>query len=129
MDRNGNPIEWLGIKREPNPNQLLFVSGISVSPDQHYISFWFAPDTKKETFDWSLVVIDLISNSAKDLCILQKSKEMNLDSPLWSPDGTQLLVNSFLQEDQKDMVLVDVKTEKAYLVTRNASPVDWMIDR
>jgi hypothetical protein len=129
MNRNGIPIEWLGIKWDQNPKLPLFISGVSVSPDQHYLSFWMAPYEGSFTYKWSLVVVDLFSKTAKDYCIEQISDALENRPPRWSPDGTQLLMESGPQEEHRDMVLVDVTTEKAYLVTKDAIPVDWMIDK
>jgi hypothetical protein len=127
MNRNGIPIEWLGIKREQNPNQLLFISNVSVSPDQHHVSFWLAPDEGSFTHNWSLIIIDMLSKTAKDYCIKQPMNGYEINPARWSPDGTQLLVESGPQEEHRDTVLVDVTTEKAYLVARDAIPVDWMM--
>jgi hypothetical protein len=125
LDRNGALIEWIGLDLQSKSS--LYFSGISLSPDQNHVSFWLNSSFGKPgDMKWELVVIDLLSQTVKDYCIPQVENDFQMRSPWWSPDGKQLIVETNTELDKKDMALLDISTEKAYLIAKGAIPVGWM---
>jgi hypothetical protein len=116
------------------------IGSYSWSPDSSHIAFWMKSPDKEE---YSLAVTDVTSGAITNYCItgLAKSFSVNLtpDSvsptllgvstgkPVWSPDGTKLLISQWEAEKKSiSVILVDLPQQTAYPFQKDLEPIGWM---
>jgi hypothetical protein len=105
----------------------------SLSPNGHLVAFWVAvqPDSLE---DDRLAVLDLETGLVTNYCIpggpfANNAALDNSESPIWSPDSTQMLVVSRDPEDSsiRRVILVDVAEGFAAQIATEVEPVGWMV--
>jgi WD40-like Beta Propeller Repeat len=104
------------------------------SPDNRYVAFWLntVPNASPNTSH--LAVLDTNTGGVMDYCITgapvpEHDIERNDTAPIWSPDGTQLLIEAQDANDQTRyfVILVDIVHGWAARIAENLTPVGWMI--
>ena len=115
------------------------------STNGQQLAFWYkTQDTSSADANnpYSLGVVDISSGKVTNTCLsgigiktnVVLSPQPNLHSllvrsaqPVWSPDGTQLLITR-LASDQKsyNVILVDLVNKTAYTIAENVDPIGWM---
>jgi hypothetical protein len=55
------------------------------------------------------------------------ANEEQIPAPIWSPDGTQLIIENRFKETESRLILLDLPSNSAYEVGQNMQPVGWMI--
>ena len=114
--------------------------GYSWSPDGRQLAFWLSTDSRSAGHpDTStprrLAVLDLVTQDVTDYCLpLDEYGELGtipifwegLPSPLWSPNGQQLIVESRYDRDASRVILVDLVQGFAAQVAENMQPVGWI---
>jgi len=113
------------------------IEDYSWSPDGSRVAFWLKTDNTTSTTAQNpveLAVLDLETNEITNYCIsgtttIEYETYTDLVNILWSPDGTQLLIVRYNNEDNKntDEVIVDLTNKTAYKVAENMQPIGWMI--
>jgi len=106
------------------------ISGYQWSPDGQHVAFWLAVEPNTHTslsaelsYINQLATLDLVTKKVTLYCIRGNSKV----SPIvWSPDGTQLLINT-LSGNTYDTVLVDIVKGFAAKIAKNTIPEGWVI--
>jgi hypothetical protein len=121
-----------------------FIPNFSWSPDGRYIAFWFTNSTGYLYQDFQLGVLDLQTKQVTNYCGLDVTDTNNREiaselKPVWSSDGSQLLVMTRLKKEQlsynemissidKDVkvFLVDLPSVSAAPLIENLYPVGWL---
>jgi WD40-like Beta Propeller Repeat len=102
------------------------------SPDGKKLAFWIQ-HTSNGTPNYVLGVVDIITRTATNLCITSDPSGYGgefheaLPSPIWSPDGQQIIVESRYSEDHNRVILVDLANKTAVQIGQDARPVGWMV--
>ena len=106
----------------------------SLSPDGHFVAFWMTAQPSPYDDD-RLVVVNTLTGEVTNYCIPgdpfpndATGPESN-PTPIWSPNGNQLLV---VLRDPQDtnrrwVVLVDMALGYAAKVAEEVEPVGWMV--
>ncbi len=106
----------------------------SWSPDGRSIAFWvnFVPNAA--VHNYQLSVLDLATGDNVNYCVdgdpLPDHHILRNDSaPIWSPDGSQLLVEARDPNDESEywVILVDIVHGWAAKIAENLAPVGWMV--
>jgi hypothetical protein len=116
------------------------IGSYSWSPDGKRIAFWMKSPDQEE---YSLAIADINSGDVTNYCItgIAAYFDINLTpdsafptilgvstgAPVWSPDGTKLLINQ-LDSNKKNInvLLVDLTQQTASPFTKNLEPIGWM---
>lgn len=102
------------------------IASLSWSPDGSKIAFWLPDGTGNKT----LMVADVMTGNATNYCVLNAANDrfpLYLSAPIWSPDGSQLLVENRYASDKSKLLIVDPREKIAFPIAENANPVGWMI--
>ena len=114
--------------------QTTYIQSYSWSPDGQRIAFWLNTDTKgpylNETYGAQrLAILDLQSGTVTDYCVPGDESTTRYEivpAPIWSPDGSQLVVMDRLATDESRVILVDPGRKGAVVVANNMRPVGWL---
>ena len=152
---NGERLAWIVITEEGSVMELYVASqdgqiarltylteyrpstiaSYSWSPDGRHIAFWM---TRRRYGPLDLAVADTSTGQVTDYCVQANFgggsqpgyvSLTNDLSPIWSPDGTQLLMSSSDPNDGEHIlvVIVDIVQGYAATVAENMIPVGWMV--
>lgn len=102
------------------------IASLSWSPNGSRIAFWLPDGTGNKT----LMVADGITGNVTNYCILNVTNDhfpIYLPAPIWSPDGSQLLVENRYASDKSKLLIVDILENIAFPIATDANPVGWMI--
>lgn len=108
----------------------IYSNGLSWSPDGRYIAFWLLyPNTYSQ--DWELAVFDTTTQKTTNYCIASNStstlKAMYpLATPIWSPDGKQIMVENRHGTSAQRVVILDIAQKTAFQVSENMYPAAWL---
>jgi Tol biopolymer transport system component len=94
------------------------------SPDGSHISFWL----RAQDLGFSLAVLDTATGEVINYCLSGPSTIDNAILPLWSPDGTQIVVENYVSLDTSRVVLVDIVRGVAAQIGENLKPLGWMVE-
>ena len=50
-----------------------------------------------------------------------------IPAPLWSPDGSQVIIENRYEGDDSRLILLDIPSNTAYEIGQNMQPIGWMI--
>jgi hypothetical protein len=101
---------------------LLQVDHYAWYPDSSRIAFWIRNDWQGYTFEDHLALLDLKTMRVTNLCI---SSEMTGLEPIWSPNGEQVIVNTYYN-DRRVVLLIDIPEKQAFIIAGDYKPVGWM---
>jgi hypothetical protein len=134
VSNDGSRIQRLSIPS--SGSKKMHIEDYSWSPDGSRIALWLRTDNSEITsaqIPFELAVIDLVKNEMTGYCISGTSTiehEMYTDQAniIWSPDGGQLLIVRYNNENKKetDEIIVDLASKSAYKVAENLQPIGWM---
>jgi len=102
------------------------LTNLSWSPDGKSIAFWQIAGSI-DTRELRLFVLDTKTEELTSYCTWGKPKGITFYGPIWSPDGTQLLIGDFSIQDKVRAVIVDIDTNVAVPISENFIPVGWMV--
>lgn len=103
-------------------SNLLSIRSFSWSPDDSKVAFWFWYVEKDGNDGARVAVADLIT---KDLVIYELAITGFPISPVWSPDGKALVVQSkYLGETVT--LLLDLQDDYAYVIAGQYRPIGWI---
>jgi len=129
MDLNGDVLQLSNLAAYHTSN---YVSGLSWSPGGRYLAFWLS-SWDEDTFyndvinPAALAVLDTISGKITNYCIQGDTREF--PTPLWSPDGSQIVIVVDPRSDAVDddyVVLIDLRLGLAVQIAENMIPVGWL---
>ena len=142
VDLDDQADEFFVISREGQIRQLTHFrdqfsyseikGNYSLSPNGRLVAFWMI-DKPRQPQDARLTVVDTVTGEVTNYCIRGDPFVDNSDSllaPIWSPDGTQMLV---ISRDPNDMstrrvVVVDIVHGYATTIAKDVEPVGWMVE-
>jgi dipeptidyl aminopeptidase/acylaminoacyl peptidase len=111
----------------------VYIENYSWSPNGKYIAFWFSwwsgekPDGELSGKRY-LAVVDAENNDLTYLCIQGRPGDNGrVESPVWSPDGKQLSVESLSSEGNSQVILIDLAQQIAAPIAEDMTPIGWMI--
>ncbi len=135
-DPNSYGSEFFAVSREGQLNQLTHFmdsygavdihDSYSVSPNGKLLAFWIltVPSRYEGT---RLAVLNMETGEVINYCI-QSYGSVN---PIWSPDGTQLVV--FVHDEQapgiRSTVLIDLAGNYAAQIAEDVVPAGWMVSQ
>ena len=143
---DGNPYfagEFFVVNSEGQVEQITHLSDAlqtvdinqrySLSPDGKFVAFWIM--VQPSPFDDDrLAVLDLETGLVTNYCIpgdpfQLKASSDSLSAPIWSPDGTQILVTNRNPQSTTTsrVVLVDIMENWAAQIATEVEPVGWML--
>ncbi len=105
--------------------QQASIGYFSWSSDSKYIAFWLNADPSKFSDD-RLAVLDITTRRLTNYCI-PGSFQNDSRAPIWSPDGRQLLVENFLGDNNRRVILVDILQGFGAQIAVDVSPEGWMV--
>jgi hypothetical protein len=98
------------------------VEQFSLSQNNRYIAVWASPDEYGFERE-NLILVDMDKQETTDLCIKRGGYFYR---PIWSPDGTQLLV-AMDSKPGSTLVLIDISRNRAYKMDiHDVEPVGWL---
>ena len=116
--------------------------GYSWSPQGNRIAFWLSTDPdavdSNDHAAQRLGVLDLATQEVTDYCIPLDAYRgdpflgtipffaSGVTSPIWSPNGQQLIVESRYAQDASRVILVDVVQDFAVQIADTMLPAGWM---
>lgn len=112
-----------------NPNLDVVSSLYSWSPDGRFLAVYLH-DPNKHEGDTTLGIIDTISGEIIDTCVQVSYGRDNRDDaslPVWSPDGSQLVVYASYEADHLHVILVDPNKGFANRIAEDRIPAGWMV--
>lgn len=134
LSRDGSDVKQLSYPT--TVSKRINIEDYSWSPDGNHIAFWLRTATSTSTTaqnPFELAVLDLTTNVITNYCVAGTSTieyEMYTDpvNIIWSPDGTQLLIVRYSDDQKKntDEIIVDLTNKTAYKVAENMQPIGWM---
>jgi len=80
-----------------------------------------------------LAILDIATKKTTDYCLSTDPYATNgrfvqsLSAPLWSPDGSKILIEHRTANTAYYVVLVDVQKNIAFQFAQNMFPFGWMI--
>lgn len=101
------------------PRGLVF----SWSPDNSKIAMYLYAYSYMKADHAAL--LDLNSGQVYDYCI--EKHGYSEKGPIWSPDGTQILINDEYAENHNRVILIDVVKDFAAVIAQDMEVVGWMI--
>jgi Tol biopolymer transport system component len=141
ISRDGQQITPLTNLRAYSPADMW---SYSWSPDGSRLAFWLSTDPQSVALGWNdyttqrLAVLDLTAQTVTDYCIPLDEYTgdpllgtipffaSGVTSPIWSPNGQQLIVESRYAQDASRVILVDVVQGFAVQIAENMMPAGWM---
>lgn len=124
VDRDGKKIEQLTHLSMDYPSSVIF--NLSWSPDSSQIAFWqkdFATTMPK----LRLFVLNTKTEQLTSYCTWGTSKDITFYGPIWSPDGTELLIGDRRDKQKIRPVVIDINRNLAVPVAEDMIPVGWMV--
>jgi Tol biopolymer transport system component len=132
MDITGVEKQLTDLEKE-YPSYDLKIHEWSWSPDSQKIAFWLDLRTDEELVEQRLVVLDIITSVLTDYCRQGDQIQIapgTLDytpAPVWSPDGSALLIENREDENRSKLVIIDLNQYVSYQIGEDLYPYDWLI--
>lgn len=129
LDQNGEQLFTTHLSALPTP---IDISSLSWSPDGNRVAFWYTTNGDiNVNRDFRLAIFDTKTQKTIDYCVTKHAENhrwhRNDISPIWSPDGNFLLIETRDTGDNNaNVVVVDLVQEYAAIVKTGYEPVGWM---
>lgn len=112
----------------------VYIQSYTWSPDGKRIAFWFVEEPQGVPFiehgEARLAVLDTETGLVTNTCVPgdhdASVAPARVPPPLWSPDGTQLIVENSAANGRGRVLLVDLASETAVVVATEVRPEGWM---
>lgn len=116
-----------GFDQNRTTNVGINASYYNWSPDGFHVALWLEVNKTN-----TLAILNTQTDLITDTCILAGFDPISTvtdPSPVWSPDGSSLVVAANYRPDENgnDVLLVDLKNKTAYKIANNNMPVGWLI--
>jgi hypothetical protein len=108
------------------PSMKIVIGNFSWSPDGRYISLWYNAFPGEYFVDWRLAILDIQTGELTDYCIMSSASQY--PNSIWSPNGRQLAVQTFVGEDigEHYLIVIDIASGKAMKLPVGGFLVGWM---
>jgi hypothetical protein len=132
-ERNGGEARRLTYLTEHYA--AVYIQSYSWSPDGRRIAFYLVEEPQGVPFiehgEAHLAVLDLETGEVTNTCVPGEHDASvgpaRVPPPLWSPDGTQLIVENSSAESRSRVFLVDLASQAAIVVAGGVRPEAWMV--
>ncbi len=105
------------------------------SPDSKYIAFWLDFYQGKSLSEERLMILDTQTGDIVDPCIQGDQIQIATNlfpyttAPIWSPDGSSLLIENRYEIDKSRLILLELESNAAYQLAENVSPLGWVVSK
>ena len=105
----------------------------SWSPDSQKIAFWLDLLSGEELVEERLIVLDTHSMVLTDYCRFGDQVQISpgtLDyapAPVWSPDGSALLIENREDDNKSKLVIIDLGQQLLIQIGEDLYPYDWLL--
>lgn len=112
--------------------QYVRISEPSWSPDGLSIAFWLQTsdnaDQDRDNLSQQLVILNTETGEITDYCLSHgQPKYSAVFSPIWLPDGENLVVETRDSEGTSQTNLVDLQNNNLFVLAHGRIPIDWVI--
>ena len=110
-----------------------FIEDYSWSPDGNHIAFWFSWwSDKKPSWDLLgkryLAIVNTENEEINIYCVEGfPGKDGRVPIPVWSPNGSQLAVQSRSNQGNHQVMIIDLEKQMAVQLYEDLTPVGWMV--
>lgn len=130
--RDGGAVERLTFLTEYY--RAVYIQAYTWSPDGRQIAFWIVENPQGVPFiehgEAHLAILDTATGEVTNTCVPgdhdASTAPPRVPPPLWSPDGTQLLVENSAKTGPSQLLLVDLAREEAVVIAHGLQPVGWL---
>ncbi|HSQ17256.1 MAG TPA: hypothetical protein VLM83_06120, partial [Anaerolineales bacterium] len=122
IDMNGN-IGHITDLSTINPHKG--IGEYSWSPDGTRIAFWFSADRWQDTYE-ELMVLDISTGAITNYCVQGRAGWNHTNAPLWSPDSTQIVIDSDAYGSSAQVIMVDIVQGYALQLTESREALWWL---
>lgn len=138
VSRDGSEFEQLTHLTDQSSH--ISIDEYAWSPDGSLIAFWVNVGNNDASLDGkmsTLMLLDVNLGQVTDLCIQGISGRFNRKAdgihmiypqPVWSPDGSQIMITQLDPKDSKkyNVLVVDLASKQAFPIVENLAPIGWM---
>lgn len=126
VDRDGKEITQIThLSNYYNAEYGLF--NPSWSPDGSHLAFWQDDFANPNTKGLRLFVLDTKTEELTSYCTWGNPTNQRFYGPIWSPNGTQLLIGDISTKDTVRAVVLDIDKNVAIPIADDVVPVGWMV--
>ncbi len=106
-------------------------AGLRWSPNGRSLAFWINYPQNMAAY-WDLMVFDTSTQKTTNYCLTNyRDSSLNsihqLPAPIWSPDGTQIMVEMRDDKGANKVLILDLATNTAYPIAENMYPGGWLV--
>lgn len=115
----------------------VYIADYAWSPDGQQLAFWLNtsignPSDEGESAE--LAILNVNTGEVTNLCVqgISMSANTNIEmihsQPVWSPDGSQVMITQLNPTNSKkyNVLIVDIAGKAAYKLVENLEPIGWM---
>ena len=123
IDMNGNIEHITDLSTIIYPH--MGIGEYSWSPDGTRIAFWFSADRWQDTYE-ELMVLDISTGAITNYCVQGRAGWNHTNAPLWSPDSTQIVIDSDAYGSSNQVIMVDIVQGYALQLTESRDALWWL---
>jgi hypothetical protein len=101
------------------------IGSYSWSPDGRFLAFWMISDSAPVPGE-RLAILDMNTKKIVNYCLPGNLRVGFSDSPIWSPDGSQIVVINQNEDVIDHVILVDITRGLAVQIAENVTPTWWL---
>jgi Tol biopolymer transport system component len=143
LEKDKTPGELYEIDRDGTTKRLtnfsekypgFYIRDLSWSPDGSKIAFWLQTgENPMDVGDEHLAIYDATNEKVTEYCIYGDSvsfhSQSRVPAPIWSPDGTQVLVQNLYSENLSKVFLLDIDQNRVVEIAKNKKPIGWLAEK
>lgn len=101
------------------------IGSYSWSPDGRFLAFWMKSETAPLPGE-RLAILDMKTKKIINYCVPGNLRVGLTDAPIWSPDGSQIVVVNQNEDGIDHVILVDLTHSLAVQIAENVTPSWWL---
>jgi hypothetical protein len=132
-DSTDPPIELAVIDRDGTIEQITdlhtyyprTIGEYSWSPDGTQVAFWFSGTWWQDAYE-ELMVLDISTGVITNYCVQGRARLKSTNAPVWSPDSTQIAIQSYAYGSDNQVIMVDIVQGHALQLTESRDALWWL---